>query len=121
MAAVSSQVTGTVDPTTGALSITASSASPKEAQAIAKAYSEAYVNETQNVVNAQSDKISTALTALDAKLAGLESLPPTGAVTAQINGLEQTVGALQTEQENITLGEPYASTVVAAGPELPRG
>ncbi len=122
VSSVASQVTGTVDPTTGALSITASSSSPKEAQAIAKAYSEAYVNNTQAVVDAQSQKITSALDGLDAKLAGLETQVSTGAITAQISALEQTVSALQTEQENITLGEPYASTVVAAGlPTSPSG
>ncbi len=122
VSAVASDVTGTVDPTTGALSITASGSTPKKAQAVARAYSQAYVNETQTIVDNQSAKISTVLAGLDAKLAGLETQTPSGVTSAQISALEQTVSALQTEQENITLGEPYASIQVAAGyPTSPAG
>jgi succinoglycan biosynthesis transport protein ExoP len=122
VSAVASEVTGTVDPTTGALSITASGSTPKKAQAVARAYSQAYINETQTIVDNQSAKISTVLSGLDAKLAGLETQAPSGVTSAQISALEQTVSALQTEQENITLGEPYASIQVAAGyPTSPAG
>ncbi len=122
VSAVASEVTGTVDPTTGALTITASASSPKKAHAVANAYSQAYVNEIQSLVNDQSAKISTVLAGLDAKLAGLEAQTASGVTSAQISALEQTISALQTEQENITLGEPYASIQVAAGyPTSPAG
>ena len=63
-AAVASEVTGTVDPTTGALTITASASTPEKAQAVAKAYSQAYVNQIQTLVNNQSEKITTVLAGL---------------------------------------------------------
>ena len=117
VSAVAKQVTGTVDPTTGALSITATSSSPEKAQAVAKAYSQAYVDETQTLVENQSAKISNVLSGLTTKLGQLESGTATSVTNAEIQALTQTVSALQTEQENITLGEPYASIQVAA--ELP--
>jgi len=117
VSAVAKQVTGTVDPTTGALTITATSSNPHKAQAVAKAYSQAYVDVTQTLVDNQSAKISNVLSGLTAKLGTLESGPTSSVTTAEIQALTQTVSALQTEQENITLGEPYASIQVAA--ELP--
>jgi Mrp family chromosome partitioning ATPase/capsular polysaccharide biosynthesis protein len=114
VSAVAAQVTGTVDPVSGALTITASNSDPKEAQAVAKAYSQAYVDQIQTVVQGQSDKISTALNGLDVKIAGLESQPTSPLTTTQIDSLEATATSLLTEQQNIQLGEPYASIQVAA-------
>ncbi len=120
--AVASEVTGTVDPTSGALTITATASSPEQAQAVAKAYSEAFVNQTQSLVQAQSAKIDVVLNGLDTKLAALEAEPVTPLTTAQIAALTQTASSLQTEQENILLGEPYASIQVAAQlPTSPAG
>jgi polysaccharide biosynthesis transport protein len=120
--AVASEVTGTVDPTSGALTITATATTPEQAQAVAKAYSQAYVNQTQSLVQAQSSKIDVVLDGLDTKLAALEAQPVTPLTTAQIAALTQTASSLQTEQENILLGEPYASIQVAAQlPTSPAG
>ena len=120
--AVASEVTGTVDPTSGALTITATDSSAANAQAVAKAYSQAYVDQTQALVQAQSDKIDVVLSGLDTKLAALEAQPVTPLTTAQIAALTQTASSLQTEQENILLGEPYASIQVAAQlPTSPAG
>ena len=120
--AVASEVTGTVDPTSGALTITATDSSAAHAQAVAKAYSQAYVDQTQALVQAQSDKIDVVLDGLDTKLAALEAQPVTPLTTAQIAALTQTASSLQTEQENILLGEPYASIQVAAQlPTSPAG
>ena len=58
---VAAEVTGTVDPTTGQLTITATDSSPARAQAVAKAYSQAYVDQIQALVQAQIDKINTEL------------------------------------------------------------
>jgi Mrp family chromosome partitioning ATPase/capsular polysaccharide biosynthesis protein len=122
VAAVASEVTGTVDPISGALTITASDPNPERAQAVAKAYSQAYVDETQSLVQSQSNKITTVLSGLDTKLALLEGLPTTPLTTAQIAALTQTASSLQTEQENILLGEPYASIQVSAQlPTSPSG
>jgi polysaccharide biosynthesis transport protein len=122
VAAVASEVTGTVDPISGALSVTASASTPEEAQAVAKAYSQAYVDETQSIVQSQSNKITTLVNGLEIKIAALGTQPQTGSVTAQISALEQTASSLQTEQENIVLGEPYASIQVAAVlPTSPNG
>jgi succinoglycan biosynthesis transport protein ExoP len=114
VSAVAAQVTGTVDPVSGALTITASNSDPKEAQAVAKAYSQAYVDQIQTVVQGQSDKISSALNGLDVKIAQLESQPSSPLITTQIDSLEATATSLLTEQQNIQLGEPYASIQVAA-------
>jgi polysaccharide biosynthesis transport protein len=120
--AVASEVTGTVDPTSGALTITATASTPEQAQAVAKAYSQAFVNQTQSLVQAQSAKIDVVLNGLDVKLAALEAQPVTPLTTAQIAALTQTASSLQTEQENILLGEPYASIQVAAQlPAAPAG
>ena len=40
---------------------------------MAKAYSQAFVNQTQSLVQAQSDKIDVVLNGLDTKLAALEA------------------------------------------------
>jgi Mrp family chromosome partitioning ATPase len=114
VSAVAAQVTGTVDPVSGAPTITASNSDPKEAQAVAKAYSQAYVDQIQAVVQSQSDKITTALNGLDVKIAQLESQPSSPLITTQIDSLEATATSLLTEQQNIQLGEPYASIQVAA-------
>ena len=120
--AVSSQVTGTLDPTTGSLDITATSTNPREAQAIASAYTQAYIDYIQSVVNDQTAKITSAVAGLEAQIADLENKPVTGAITAEVTALEQTVSSLQTEQEEITLGGPYAAVQVAAGlPTAPSG
>jgi Mrp family chromosome partitioning ATPase/capsular polysaccharide biosynthesis protein len=125
VSAVANEVTGTVDPTSGALSITASASTPEEAQAVAKAYSQAYVDEIQAVVQAQVAKIQTALTSLTSTIAGLEQ--ESGAATnplieAQVNAAESTYSTLKTQQYAIQNGEPYASIQVAAGlPAVPTG
>jgi Mrp family chromosome partitioning ATPase/capsular polysaccharide biosynthesis protein len=114
---VSSAVTGTVDTTTGALTVTATASDPNRAQDIAKAYSEAFVAQTQSLVQAQVDKISAALTQLTAQIASLQSQSgsATNAVTqAQIAGLTSSYSTLQAQQSNIKLGEPYSSIQVAA-------
>lgn len=111
---VAAEVTGTVDPVSGALTITASNANPREAQAAAKAYSQAYVNEIQSIVQDQSNKITAALDGLDTRIAQLQSQPSTPLSATQIASLEATATSLLTEQENIQLGGPYASIQVAA-------
>jgi Mrp family chromosome partitioning ATPase/capsular polysaccharide biosynthesis protein len=117
VAAVASQVSGTVDPTTGSLTITATSTKPENAQAVAKAYSQAFLADIQSVVNSQSQKITNAITGLQSQIAYLELHTAVGTTNPQVGSLEQTVSSLQTEQENISLGEPYASIEVA--PQLP--
>lgn len=115
--AVASQVTGTVDPTTGSLTITATGTTPKNAQEVAKAYSQAFLSQTQAIVNAQIQKINSAISADQAQIAYLELHTPVGTTNPQVGSLEQTVSSLQTEMENVVLGEPYATVEVA--PQLP--
>ena len=125
VAQVSSQVTGTVDTTSGSLTITATNSDPSEAQAVARAYSEAFVDQTQAVVQVQVDKISTALTGLTSQIAGLQSqlgASTNSVVIAQIAGLTASYSALQAQQSTIKLGEPYTSIQVAANfPTSPTG
>jgi succinoglycan biosynthesis transport protein ExoP len=114
---VASDVTGTVDPTTGALSITATDTNPERAQQVAQAYSQAYVDQTQAVVQAQIDKLTTALTALTVKISTLQQQPGSTTNTliqAQITAATQTYSTLQAQQYTIQTGEPYSSIQVAA-------
>ncbi len=116
LASLSNSVTGTVDATTGALSITATASTPQEAQAMAQAYSQSFIDQIQAVVQAQVDKISASLTTLNAKISALEQpgTTPSALVQAQISALSQTSGTLLAEQYNIQSGEPYATIQVAA-------
>ncbi len=115
--AVASEVTGTVDPTTGALTVTATDSSPERAQAVAKAYSQAYVDETQDLVQDQINKIGIVLSGIESQISTLDSQPPSALTTAKVTALEQTYSTLSAEQSNIQIGVPYASIQVAA--ELP--
>jgi succinoglycan biosynthesis transport protein ExoP len=125
VASVASSVTGTVDATTGALSIVATDSSPSRAQEVARAYSQAYVDQTQAVVQAQTDKITSAANTLSAKIADLQKQPGASTnslIAAQIQGLTNTYSTLQAELSNIQVGEPYASIQVAAQlPSAPSG
>ena len=120
---VAADVTGTVDPSSGALSITATDTDPARAQEVARAYSEAFVNQTQSLVQAQIDKIGAAVTSISNQIAQLQLSGGSSAVTsAKLTGLESTLSTLQTEQSNIQFGEPYSTIQVAAGfPGAPTG
>ncbi len=73
LGAVVTDVTGTVDPSTGPLTITATDSDPARAQAVAKAYSQAFVDQTQALVQQQIDKYNAELSTLSAKIAALEA------------------------------------------------
>jgi Mrp family chromosome partitioning ATPase/capsular polysaccharide biosynthesis protein len=122
---VAADVTGTVDATTGQLDITATDADPARAQAVAKAYSEAYVDQIQTLIQAQENKITTELTSLQHQIGALQASDPSGndsVITAQITGLTTTLSTLQSQLTSIQFGEPYASIQVAAGlPGSPSG
>jgi Mrp family chromosome partitioning ATPase len=129
--ALGGQVTGTVDATTGALTITGTGSSPAEAQAVTTAYAQAFVDDVQNQVNAQVEKYNLILGETSTKIATLQSqLLPANSnnstaanalLTAQINALTQTYSTLQTAQSTLQAGGPYASIQVAAGPGAPTG
>ncbi len=125
VSAVASEVTGTVDPASGALTITATDADPARAQAVAKAYSKAYVDQIQAIAQGQINKINTLITGLRSQIVALQSQPGAATdplTTAQIASLTSTVSNLQTELSNIQVGEPYASIQVAAAfPGAPSG
>ncbi len=70
---VTSEVTGTVDPTTGALSITATNSDPAEAQDVAKAYTTAFTNQMQAIAQAQINKINLQIDNVNGQIATLES------------------------------------------------
>jgi succinoglycan biosynthesis transport protein ExoP len=125
VAGVASEVTGTVEPNTGALTITATASSPHQAQAVSQAYSQAFVNQTGAFVQTQITKINGLLAGLTAKIAALQQQqgnPPNALISTQIAALTQTYSTLQSEQYNIQAGEPYASIQVAASvPGSPTG
>ena len=75
---------------------------------MAKAYSQAYVDQIQSVVQAQIDKIGVVLSGVKSKILALQAQPTTALTTAQVTALEQTYGTLSSEQSNIQVGEPYA-------------
>ena len=124
---VTSQVSGTVDPTTGALSITATDSDPVEAQDAAKAYTQAFINQIKAIAQDQIDKINLQIANDNKQIAGLQAQlgstsNPNPAITAQITGLGQALGTLQSELSTIQLGEPYASVQVSADfPSSPIG
>ena len=129
--ALGSQVTGTVDATSGALTITGTGSSPEEAQAVTTAFAEAFVDDVQNHVDAQVQKYNLILQATSIKIASLQGqlLPASNPnatsanalLTAQINALTQTYSTLQTAQSTLQAGGPYASIQVAAGPGASTG
>jgi Mrp family chromosome partitioning ATPase len=125
VAAVASQVTGTVDATTGLLSITATDASPERAQALALAYSKAYTDQISSLVQAQIDKITSDLAALRVQIGNLQSTEGStnnAVVAAQIAGLTTSYSTLQTQLNSIQFGVPYATVQVAAQrPGAPSG
>ncbi len=125
VATVSSEVTGTADATTGALTIDATDTNPAHAKAVAEAYSQAFVDQTQALVQAQVNKITNAANALSSRIQTLTQQQGSGSnalITAQIAGLTNTYSTLQAELSNIQVGEPYASIQVAAGfPGAPTG
>ncbi len=111
---LANSVTGTVDPTTGALSITATASTPERARAVAEAYSQSFVDQIQAVVQAQINKITTNLSSLNGKIEALQLSGSGPLITAQIQALTNTSATLLAEQYNIQSGEPYASVQVAA-------
>ena len=122
---VANDVTGTVDATTGQLSITATDANPARAQAVAKAYSQAFVDQIQALVQAQTDKITTELTSLQQQIASLQQTNPSGTnavINARVTGLTTTLSSLQSQLTSVQFGEPYATVQVAAAlPGAPSG
>ncbi len=124
-ARVAADVTGTVDATTGQLVITATDSSASQAQAVAKAYSQAYVDQIQALVQFQADKLNTELSTLQHQIAALQGSNPGGTnsvITAQITGLTTTLSSLQSQLTSLQFGEPYASVQVAASlPGAPSG
>ena len=116
--ALSSQVTGVVDPVTGTLTITGTGSTPAAAQALTKAVSEAFVSQVQALAQAQIDKISAALIGINLKISGLQGQQPPNStnplLTAQIAALTQTSSTLLATQSTIQIGMPYAVIQVAA-------
>jgi Mrp family chromosome partitioning ATPase/capsular polysaccharide biosynthesis protein len=122
--ALAGQVSGTVDPTTGTMTITGTGSTPEQAQAVTKAFSEAYVAEVQRLAQAQVDKYTVALDGVNAKIATLQAQQqgvPNALTTAQISALTQTASTLQAAQSTIQIGMPYAVVQVAATPGTSTG
>jgi len=117
---VASQVTGTVDPTTGTLTVTGTGSTPQEAVAVTDAYADAFVNQMQALAQDQINKYTAALDQNNLKIAGLQaqetSNSPNPLLTAQITALTQTNSTLEAEQSAIQIGMPYAQIQVAATP-----
>jgi polysaccharide biosynthesis transport protein len=122
---VANEVTGTADPTTGQLTISANDSDPARAQAVARAYSEAFVAQTKSIVNAQINTLTDEKNTLISEINALgPSSNPT--VEAEIQGYESTISSLQQQISAIQVGGQaggaYAVIQVAAGlPTSPIG
>ena len=62
-------VTGSVDPTTGALTITGTGSTAAGAQAVTQAYAQAFVDQIQALADAQNDKYTAAINEVSGKIA----------------------------------------------------
>jgi polysaccharide biosynthesis transport protein len=122
---VANEVTGTANPTTGQLTISANDSDPARAQAVARAYSEAFVAQTKAIVTAQVNTLTDEKNTLIGEINALgPSSNPT--VEAEINGYESTISSLQQQISAIQVGGQaggaYAVIQVAAGlPTSPIG
>ena len=118
VAAVTADVTGTVDPDTGALTIAADDSDPGRAEAVAKAYTTSFVNQMQAIATDEVNKINLNIANINAQISALDS--SSGGTTdpviqSRIQGLSVTLSALEAQVSSIQVGEPYASVQVAPG------
>jgi succinoglycan biosynthesis transport protein ExoP len=124
-AAVADKVTGTVDPTTGTLTVTGSGSTPQEAVAVTDAYSEAIVNQIHDLAQSQINKYTAALAGNNLKIAALQAQEVPGStnalLNAQITALTQTASTLEAAQSTIQIGMPYAQIQVSATPGVLSG
>jgi Mrp family chromosome partitioning ATPase/LPS O-antigen subunit length determinant protein (WzzB/FepE family) len=122
VSAVSSSVTGTVDPTSGALSIVATGTTPQRAQAVAAAYASSFDAQIAAVVQGQINKINDNVAQLQTTIANLEAQPASSANSAQITALSGAVSTQLTNKYNIQAEEPFSSVQVQATlPTAPTG
>jgi Mrp family chromosome partitioning ATPase/capsular polysaccharide biosynthesis protein len=130
IAAVFAEVTGSEDPTTGNLTITATDPDPARAQQIAAAYATAYTTFVADKVQAQIDKISAPMNVLiaDKKTAQSELDAGTGTSSqdqvwaSEVQSDDAQIATYQQIIEQIQFGEPYASVQTKAGlPTSPSG
>jgi succinoglycan biosynthesis transport protein ExoP len=118
---VNAGVTGTADPTTAQVSVTATDKEPAQAQAVAQAYAEAYVAEIQAIVQQQIDNLTNEKNSVTAQITALgNSNSP--AVQGEIQGLETTIASIENQISTIQAQGSYATIVDAAGlPTTPTG
>ncbi len=125
VAAVTNEVTGTVDPDTGALTIAADDSDPARAEAVAKAYTTSFVDQMQAIATAEVNKINANIAVINAQIAALDSQPggtTDPVIQSRIQGLSATLSALEAQVSSIQVGEPYASVQVAPSfPTAPIG
>jgi succinoglycan biosynthesis transport protein ExoP len=125
VSSIAAAVTGTANPLTGQLSIVATDTNPARAQNVAKAYSQAFLEQTQALVQAQIDKVDNAANALGDRINVLLKQPGANTnplITAQITGLEGTYSTLQSQVSTIQANGPYASILNSAAlPTAPTG
>jgi Mrp family chromosome partitioning ATPase/capsular polysaccharide biosynthesis protein len=125
VAAVTAEVTGNVDPTTGALTISAEDSDPARAEAVAKAYTNSFVNQMQQIATNEVNKIQLNIANINSQIVALDS--QSGGTTdpviqSRIQGLSATLSALEAQVSSIQVGEPYASVQVSPGlPTVPIG
>lgn len=116
VAAVTADVTGTVDPDTGALTIAADDSDPARAEAVAKAYTTSFVDQMQTIANDEVNKINLNIASINAQIVALDSSPggtTDPVIQSRIQGLSATLSALEAQVSAIQVGEPYASVQVS--------
>ena len=119
---VASDVSGTVSPTTGALTIVATDTDPARARLVAQAYATAFVDAIQGVAQAQITKIQAEIATLTTQISTLETEVRTGsnpAAPAELTAATTTYGNLQTDVTAIQFGGPYAVVQTPAGAATP--
>ncbi|HEY4927770.1 MAG TPA: Wzz/FepE/Etk N-terminal domain-containing protein [Acidimicrobiales bacterium] len=124
-------VTGSVDPTTGALTITGTGSTAAGAEAVTQAYAQAFVDQIQVLADAQNAKYTLAINGVSARIAALQAQEVSSALpnattanallNAQISALSGTLSTLLTSQQTLLTDGPYAKIQVAATPGVSTG
>jgi Mrp family chromosome partitioning ATPase/capsular polysaccharide biosynthesis protein len=119
-------VTGTVDSTTGSLTITGTGSTAEGSQAVTTAFAEAFVQQIHLLATAQVAKYQTAIDQTNTKIAALQAqeVPATapdaatvnGLLNAEITALTSTLSNLSSAQQTVQFGDPYAKVAVPASP-----
>ena len=118
------KVTGAVDPTSGALTVTGTGSTAAGAEAVTRAFAQAFVDQIHLIAVTQVAKYQAAIDQTNTKIAALQAqeVPVTAPdattanalLNAQITALTQTLSDLSSAQQTVEFGDPYARITVPA-------